>query len=164
MRISWAMPAAISPTAARRCCTRASRASLRDSVTSWNVKRKPISPRGVISRAVLNPSSRCVESSRVNPNSTRGSGGRPSRGTNSCSKSGGSWSTSAAAAPTAAEAGTPEISSAARLNVRIRPWMSVVASPLVRLSMMCWLNAWRSAIWFDASASFSSARRSPSAR
>ena len=28
--------------------------------------------------------------------------------------------------------------------------MSVVASPLVRLSMTCWLNACRSASWFDA--------------
>ena len=59
LRISWAMPAAISPTAASRCCTRASRSSLRDSVTSWNVSMKPVSPRGVISGAVLKPSSIC---------------------------------------------------------------------------------------------------------
>ena len=40
LRISWAMPAAISPTAASRCCRRASRSSrFLMSVTSWKVNR-----------------------------------------------------------------------------------------------------------------------------
>ena len=41
------MPAAISPTAASRCCSRASRSSFLMSVTSWNVNRKPARPPGV---------------------------------------------------------------------------------------------------------------------
>jgi hypothetical protein len=44
--------------------------------------------------------------------------------------------TVAAYSPTALSAGTPVIVDAARLNVRIRPSISVVARPLVRLSMM----------------------------
>ena len=43
-RISWAMPAAISPTAARRCCSRASRSSRRMVVTSWKVTSSPARP------------------------------------------------------------------------------------------------------------------------
>ena len=39
LRISWAMPAAISPTAASRCCSRAFALQRLTSVTSWNVKR-----------------------------------------------------------------------------------------------------------------------------
>ena len=39
LRISWAMPAAIWPTAASRFCVSASRSSRFSSVTSWNVKR-----------------------------------------------------------------------------------------------------------------------------
>ena len=52
-RISWAMPAAISPTAARRCCTRISRSVFRISVTSWNMKIVPAGPFGVMSGAEL---------------------------------------------------------------------------------------------------------------
>ncbi len=37
LRISCAMPAAISPTAARRCCSRALCSKRFTSVTSWNV-------------------------------------------------------------------------------------------------------------------------------
>ena len=37
LRISWAMPAAISPTAARRCCNRALCSKRLTSVTSWKV-------------------------------------------------------------------------------------------------------------------------------
>ena len=44
LRISCAMPAAISPTAASRCCNRASRSSFFTSVRSWNVIRKPARP------------------------------------------------------------------------------------------------------------------------
>ena len=44
LRISCAMPAAISPTAASRCCRRASRSSRRIVVTSWNVNRSPVRP------------------------------------------------------------------------------------------------------------------------
>ena len=69
LRISCAMPAAISPTAASRCCTRASRSCFRSSVTSWNVNRKPVSPRGVISGALLSPSSIWRPSPAVKPNS-----------------------------------------------------------------------------------------------
>jgi hypothetical protein len=43
--------------------------------------------------------------------------------------------------PVASAALIPVIDSAARLNVSTRPSMSVVASPLIRLSMMCWLKA-----------------------
>ncbi len=39
LRISWAMPAAISPTAASRCCIAASRSSFLMLVTSWNANR-----------------------------------------------------------------------------------------------------------------------------
>ncbi len=46
LRISCAMPAAISPTAASRCCSRALRSRRLMSVTSWNVKRKPVRPFG----------------------------------------------------------------------------------------------------------------------
>ena len=53
--------------------------------------------------------------------------------------------------------------SAARLNDRIRPVTSVVSRPLVRLSMMSWLNAWRLAISVDALSSLAPALRSRSA-
>ena len=52
--------------------------------------------------------------------------------------------------PTVADAATRRIDSAARLKVRIRPSMSHVARPLVRLSMTCWLNACRSWSCVDA--------------
>jgi hypothetical protein len=51
------MPAAISPTAARRCWTRASRSRFFSSVTSWKVNRKPLLPRGVMSGAAVMPTS-----------------------------------------------------------------------------------------------------------
>ena len=49
------------------------------------------------------------------------------------------------------------ICSALGLNVKMWPFRSVVASPLVRLSITCWLNAWRSAIWLDARCNLASA-------
>src|SRR5688572_30349021 len=51
------MPAAISPTAARRCCNRAFRSSRRTSVTSWNVKRNPARPSGKVSGLAVRPRS-----------------------------------------------------------------------------------------------------------
>ena len=125
LRISCAMPAAISPTAASRCCTRASRSCLRASVTSWNVNRKPVSPRGVSSGAVLSPTRRPavrpggepeVHSRQRRPILARAeqvaevaaaAAGRPLAG----------W-------PTASDAVTPVIAVAARLNVSSRPSMS----------------------------------------
>ncbi|MNC84889.1 hypothetical protein D3C83_04580 [compost metagenome] len=63
-RISCAIPAAISPTAARRCCRRASRSSRLTVVTSWNVKRYPARPSGkaivaaAAPRSIVRPSRR----------------------------------------------------------------------------------------------------------
>ena len=58
MRISWAMPAAISPTAASRCWTRMFRSVFLISVTSWKVYSHPVVPAGVMRGAELKPSSR----------------------------------------------------------------------------------------------------------
>jgi len=49
--------------------------------------------------------------------------------------------------------GTPVMASAARLKVRTLPAGSVVARPLGRLSMTCWLNACRPAISVEACSS-----------
>ena len=57
LRISWAMPAAISPTAASRCCMRAPRSNRLTSVTSWNVKRYPLLPSGSGSVVAVRPMS-----------------------------------------------------------------------------------------------------------
>ncbi len=55
LRISCAMPAAISPTAASRCCMRAPRSSRLTSVTSWNVNRYPLRPSGSDSVVTVRP-------------------------------------------------------------------------------------------------------------
>ena len=80
------MPAAISPTAASRCCTRASRSCFFSSVTSWKVNRNPLAPRGVISGALLMPISIWRPSARVKPYSGAAAGrlrpdGRTAAGT-----------------------------------------------------------------------------------
>ena len=75
----------------------------------------------------------------------------------------GSCNTSSIGRPTAVRNGTPEIDSAARLNVRMRCDRSVVTRPLGRLSMTCWLNACRSAISVDARSSRAPAERRLSA-
>jgi hypothetical protein len=76
----------------------------------------------------------------------------------------GSCMISAIVRPTTSEAASEVIVSAARLNVRIRPSMSEVVRPLVRLSMTCWLNACRSSSCDEALASCAPVRRRPSAR
>ena len=116
------MPAAISPTAASRCCMRASRSSLLMSVTSWNVNEVA----GAAARRLAGAS----RSGRSR--SSRPSAGRireldaPRAGAARAvvrarrRSAGGSCSTSPIGRPTTDAARTPVIASAARLNVRIR--------------------------------------------
>ena len=65
LRISWAIPAAISPTAARRWRICAVRSSPLMSVTSWKVKMTPRSPAASGSGAALTPSSMVRPSGRA---------------------------------------------------------------------------------------------------
>jgi hypothetical protein len=61
---------------------------------------KPVSPRGVINGAALNPTSICRPSLLENPYSTRVCLGRPAAGPKSPASDAGSCSTVAASSPT----------------------------------------------------------------
>ena len=147
------MPAAISPTAARRCCRRASRSSFLMSVTSWNVKRYPARPPGVSQVGDAQADLDVLAGPHVVRLHAARAAAVRGRAVSASTASSGSCSTSAIGRPTTDANGWPVMFSAARLNVRIRPVLSVVARPLGRLSMTCWLSACRSAIWFDACSS-----------
>ena len=57
LRISWAMPAAISPSEASRCRSWFVRSSAFTAVTSWKVKMTPGRPSGSGSGAAVTPTS-----------------------------------------------------------------------------------------------------------
>ena len=89
---------------------------------------------------------------------------RPARGRASSTSGVGSCSTSATGRPTTdCERQPGDRLGAAWLNVRMRCCRSVVARPLGRLSMTCWLSACRSAISVDACSSRAPADRTLSA-
>ena len=162
LRISCAMPAAISPTAASRSRRPASRSRRFTSVTSWKVKRWPTRPSGngngaaVSPRSIARPSGRSYEKSARRP---RGSSSRTTWTPNVAGKA----SISRASRPIADAESTPVMTAAALLKLTTRQSASVVTRPLTRLSMTCALNWRRSSIATDASTSCASLVRSRSA-
>ena len=157
------MPAAISPTAASRCCSRASRSSFLISVTSWNVIRYPARPPGV---------SRCVA---LKPMSISRPSGRAMTELEAAGARAGQVPVQRVDQPRGqlhhlgdrpADHGRARQAADGFRGVVERedpPRRSVVARPLGRLSMTCWLRACRSAISVDASSSRAPAERTLSA-
>ena len=152
LRISCAMPAAISPTAASRCWIARVALELLDVGDVLEREEKPgaAARRLEVRRAQADLDlaaavGRAV-AELVAPRALR----RAGRSESTSITGAGSCSTSSIGRPTAARNGTPVIVSAPRLNVRIRCDGSVVARPLGRLSMTCWFSACRSAISVDA--------------
>ncbi len=160
-RISWAMPAAISPTAARRDCSCASRSRRFTSVRSWKVTRKParairgVDVRGAeadVDGAAVAATGTCVRGGgrrpcprprveRLGQLGRQAAGRRRPAGRRRC------WPA------------CRQMRSAAWLKVSTRCDGSVVTSPLGRLSMTFWFSACRSASSLDARS-----RRAPADR